>query len=209
MSIIKVLSEYNKPDDFSVFKKDGFLIIDNFLPIDEANKLEKLYSSEKSWDIMDQVREKHYSHVFKMDSQTFPQKDEIYSARFQRSNTLEKEIDEIFKRFFKPTLNELAKSDLLEFDVRCYKLGEGDFYRTHMDDYAGTIGCVYYLNKRWCWDWGGILHIGKEDDSLSSIFPKFNRIVVHDMKKFRFPHFISPVTNYAKSDRYTIVSFNK
>ena len=60
MSIIKVLSEFNKPDDFSVFKKDGFLIIDNFLPIDEANKLEKLYSSEKSWDIMDQVREKHY-----------------------------------------------------------------------------------------------------------------------------------------------------
>ena len=40
-------------------------IIDDFLPLDVANKLEKLYSStsKKSWDIMDQVREKHYSHV--------------------------------------------------------------------------------------------------------------------------------------------------
>ena len=92
-----------------VYKNDGFLIIDDFLPLDVANKLEKLYSStsKKSWDIMDQVREKHYSHVFKMDSQSFPQKDEIYSAKFQRSNTLEKEIDEIFKRFFKPTINTL------------------------------------------------------------------------------------------------------
>ena len=68
---------------------------------------------------------------------------------------------------------------------------------------------TFYLNKNWCWDWGGILHIGVEDDSLNSIFPKYNRLVVHDMKKFRFPHFISPVTDYAKSSRYTIVSFNK
>ena len=28
-----------------VYKNDGFLIIDDFLPLDVANKLEKLYSS--------------------------------------------------------------------------------------------------------------------------------------------------------------------
>ena len=106
-------------------------------------------------------------------------------------------------------MNEITNNSLSDFDVRCYKLDSGDFYRTHIDSYAGTVGCVYYLNKSWCWDWGGILNIATEDDSLIPIFPKFNRLVVHDMKKFRFPHFISPVTNYAKNSRYTIVSFNK
>ena len=140
---------------------------------------------------------------------TITKKDEVYMARFKRSNFLENNIRDIFEKFFKPKLNELVDSELSEFDVRCYKLDIGDFYRTHIDDYAGTIGTTFYLNKNWCWDWGGILHIGEKDDSLTSIFPKYNRLVVHDMKKFRFPHFISPVTDYAKSSRYTIVSFNK
>ena len=193
----------------SNYKEDGMIIIDDFLPLDVANKLEQLYTLEKKWDIVDQVRKKHYSHVFEMDSPMFPQKDEVYSARFKRSDFLENSVSKIFEEFFKPKLNELSDSDLSEFDVRCYKLDIGDFYRTHIDDYAGTIGTTFYLNKNWCWDWGGILHIGVEDDSLNSIFPKYNRLVVHDMKKFRFPHFISPVTDYAKSSRYTIVSFNK
>ena len=192
------------------YKKDGFLIIDDFLPSEIANKLEYFYSIEKGWSYIDQVRENHYKHVFKTESSFFPNEDETYLARFSRSETLEDNyVNEVFEDFFKPKLRELSESNLLEFDTRCYKLDGGDFYRTHMDDYAGTIGCVYYLNKRWSWDWGGILHIGTDDDSLTSIFPKFNRLVIHDMKKFRFPHFISPVTDYAKNSRYTIVSFNK
>ena len=193
----------------SNYKEDGMIIIDDFLPLDVVSKLEQLYTSEKKWDIVDQVRENHYSHVFKMDSPTFPKEDEVYMAHFKRSMFLEDKINDVFEKFFKPKLNELSDLVLSEFDVRCYKLGKGDFYRTHMDDYAGTIGTTFYLNKNWCWDWGGILHIGVEDDSLNSIFPKYNRLVVHDMKKFRFPHFISPVTDYAKNSRYTIVSFNR
>ena len=193
----------------SNYKEDGMIIIDDFLPLDVANKLEQLYTSEKKWDIVDQVRENHYSHVFKMDSLTFPKEDEVYMAHFKRSMFLEDKINDVFEMFFKPKLNELSDLVLSEYDVRCYKLGKGDFYRTHMDDYAGTIGTTFYLNKNWCWDWGGILHIGEKDDSLTSIFPKYNRLVVHDMKKFRFPHFISPVTDYAKNSRYTIVSFNR
>ena len=191
------------------YKEDGIAIIDDFLPEDVVNELEYVYSLDNNWDVVDQVRESHYSHVFKMDSPMLPKKDEVYMARFKRSTFLEDKISDIFEKFFKPKLNELSNSVLSEFDVRCYKLDKGDFYRTHMDDYAGTIGTTFYLNRNWCWDWGGILHIGEKDDELTSIFPKFNRMVIHDMKKFRFPHFISPVTDYAKNSRYTIVSFNK
>jgi Rps23 Pro-64 3,4-dihydroxylase Tpa1-like proline 4-hydroxylase len=158
---------------------------------------------------MNQVRETHYQHVFKSTSDYFPMEDEFYMAKFHRSQKLESQISNIFDKYFKPKLIEFSGKKLLEFDTRCYKLSCEDFYRTHVDDYAGTVGCVYYLNKRWCWDWGGILHIGERDDELTSIFPKFNRLVIHDMKKFRFNHFVSPVTNYAKQSRYSIVSFNK
>ena len=193
----------------SDFLENGYCVIDNFLPTEVANHLQKLYSKQTDWELINQVRKNHYQHVFKNDSEYFPNEDEHYMAKFSRSNKLEVKINHIFDEYFKPKLNELSGTDLLKFDMRCYKLGVGDFYRTHMDDYAGTIGCVYYINKRWSWDWGGILHIGQKDDELTSIFPKFNRIVIHDMKKFRFPHFISHVTNYAKEERFTIVSFNR
>ncbi len=185
------------------------VIIDDFLPIDVANYLEALYVKDNNWKLIDQVRETHYQHVFKNDFDYFPKEDEFYSARFNRSEQLEQDIYKIFEEYFKPSLISFSQKELSEFDTRCYKLEHGDFYRTHVDDYAGEVGCVYYLNKRWCWDWGGILHIGEKDDELTSIFPKFNRMVIHDMKKFKFNHFISPVTNYAKNSRHTIVSFSK
>ena len=188
---------------------EGLEIIDDFLPKDVAQHLERLYVREQEWEHIDQVRESYYQHVFKNDSDYFPKEDEYYLAKFDRSRRLEVKIAHIFKKYFEPKLIEFSQKKLLEFDTRCYKLDHEDFYRTHVDDYAGTVGCVYYLNKRWCWDWGGILHIGERDDELTSIFPKFNRIVIHDMKKFIFNHFISPVTNYAKQSRYSIVSFNK
>ena len=68
----------------SNYKEDGMIIIDDFLPLDVVSKLEQLYTSEKKWDIVDQVRENHYSHVFKMDSPTFPKEDEVYMAHFKR-----------------------------------------------------------------------------------------------------------------------------
>ena len=191
------------------YKKYGYYIIDDFLPLDIANDLEKSYSKTNDWDIIEQFRENHYKHVHKTDSPYLPNEDEYYLAKFRRSSTLEMGIDKVFNKFFKPKMNEITNNNLSEFDVRCYKLDSGDFYRTHIDSYAGTVGCVYYLTKDWSWDWGGILNIAIEDDSLIPIFPKFNRLVIHDMKEFRFPHFISPVTDYAKNSRYTIVSFNK
>ena len=187
----------------------GLEIVDDFLPKEVAENLEELYSKEKEWELMNQVRETHYQHVFKSASDYFPMEDEFYMAKFHRSQKLESQISNIFDKYFKPKLIEFSGKKLLEFDTRCYKLDDGDFYRTHVDDYAGTVGCVYYLNKRWCWDWGGILHIGETEGELTSIFPKFNRIVIHDMKQFRFNHFISPVASYAREPRYSIVSFNK
>ncbi len=194
------------------YNERGYIIIDDFLPTEIAEELNKMYVNQKEWEKIDQVRETHYQHVFATKSPLLPKGDEFYIARFDRARDLEKNLrlDEIYKQYFIPQLEEFA-GKLKAFDVRCYQLSPGDFYRSHIDDYAGSIGCVYYLNKRWIWDWGGLLHVNsyeENEDFVETIFPKFNRIVLLDHKKFKFPHFVSVVSEYAREARYSIVSFN-
>lgn len=201
------------PNKFIEYQEKGYVIIDNFLPTKIADELNKMYVSQENWEHIDQVREKHFSHVFATKSPYLPKSDESYMAKFGRSRELEKNtrFNQIYDYYFKDILKKFAQTNLKNFDVRCYRLQQGDFYRSHIDDYAGSIGCVYYINKKWIWDWGGLLHVNSYDgdaDFVETIFPKFNRAILLDHKKFKFPHFVSVVSEYAKESRYSIVSFN-
>lgn len=195
------------------YQEKGYVVIDDFLPHKIADELNKMYVSQESWEHIDQVREKHFSHIFATKSPYLPKADEFYMAKFGRSRELEKNtrFNEIYDHYFKDVLKNFSQTDLKKFDVRCYRLQQGDFYRSHIDDYAGSIGCVYYINKKWIWDWGGLLHVNSYEgdaDFVETIFPKFNRAILLDHKKFKFPHFVSAVSEYAKESRYSIVSFN-
>ncbi len=195
------------------YKENGFEVIDDFLSDDLANKIELMFLRENNkWEHSSQVRDEAYGEgkygKHRTDILNFPKEDEEYSSKFWRSNKLELEINDIFNEYFFPKVKEISQIELLEYDIRCNKLESGDHYRTHIDDYAGDVGCVYYINKKWIWDWGGILHIGVGDE-LKSIFPKYNRLVIQDTKKFRYPHFISPVTKWAQQSRFSLISFNR
>jgi len=200
-------------DKITEFQEKGYVIIDDFLPNKVALDLNSLYVSSQDWEQINQVREKHYQHVFATNSKYLPKGDEFYIAQFGRSRKLEHNqvVNKIYDQYFKPTLEVFSKTSLSAFDVRCYQLKQGDFYRSHIDDYAGSIGCVYYINQKWVWDWGGLLHInsfGGDIDFVETIFPKFNRLILLDHKKFKLPHFVSAVSSYAKEPRYSLVSFN-
>jgi len=191
----------------------GFTIIDNVLPLELAEEIYNVYCKETEWNLFNQVRENHYSHIFKSPNPFLPQEGEVYSAKFNRSSNLENLnlIKNTFNNILVPLLKAISPFCVDEFDVRCYKLDKNDYYRTHVDDYAGTINLIYYVNKEWRWDWGGILNVLSHDDLelCESIFPKFNRVVLLNNKVFRSPHFVSSVESFALNPRYSIVSFNK
>ena len=196
-------------EDF--FNKNGYSIVDNFLPIDLAKKLYDLFESQSKsdWQCINQVRKEHYSHVFKTNNQLLPKKHESYRAKFSRSEAIEVSPDfkKIINDVFSKKIREIVSETLTKYDTRAYRLDKGDHYRTHIDSYAGNVNIIYYLNEEWIWDWGGILHIcsGEDEEYCKPIFPKFNRLVLLNNKKFHSPHFISPVTEFALTPRFSVV----
>ena len=191
----------------------GFSIIDDVLPLELANEIHDNFVVNKEWESIEQTRETHYNHIFKSENEFLPHGDEVYTARFNRSNQLESSdtVKNTFNNYFIPLLKQVSPFEVNEFDVRCYKLDKTDHYRTHVDDYAGKINLIYYVNKEWRWDWGGILNVLSHENKEHNfpIFPKFNRVVLLNNQIFRAPHFVSSVESFALCSRFSIVSFNK
>ena len=189
--------------------------IENVLPEKVIKKIFSIFKNHnyKLWKLISQKKPHHYSHVFKNSSEFLPNKNEIYYAKFYRSDKLKNNsfINFSVKKFIFPLIKKYLKFDAKNYDIRCHKLIKNNLFRLHFDDYAGAYAVTLNLNKTWKWDWGGILSIptGKNEEKLYSISPTWNSInILFSGKKFA-PHFVTPVQPFAKSPRYSMTIFVK
>lgn len=195
--------------DFERLKRDfdtrGFAVMDDVADPAQAEALLALLDAA-DYDRIEQRRKAHYTHVFADPSPHHPKGGETYIATFSRSSAVERNpaLATLIDGRIRPALSKILgdKCDG-SADLRAYRMDAGDLIRAHCDDYAGKVGFVYYLCRDWKWDWGGLLHVVR-DGEVRTAMPGFNRLIAinHGM---RLVHFVSPVADYAKHPRYTIV----
>ena len=190
------------------FEKNGYTIIDNFLPEELHNELLQVLDTA-STEINYQLRLGYYKDFFKSEFNNSPEENDCYIAKFKKVNLL-KDIS-ILQIFFKnhiiPILKEIS-NNLVNYSVfpTAVKLGSGDLYRVHHDSHNGEIGFSFFLNRGWKWDFGGILTYIREDLKAEPIFPKTNRLLLRNEKKKHF-HFLNSIENFATSEQYIILGW--
>lgn len=191
------------------FNELGYFLENNYLKKNLDKKLYKSFEKMKFKKIY-QKRNLHYSHVFKSNYIGMPTSNEPFIARF--SVGLNPEKNEKFINFWKenliPDLKKLTNNKAKYFLIpNVYKLGKGDVFRCHIDDYAGICGYTFYLNKDWKWDYGGILNLAFKDGSTDQIFPINNRIMFRNEKK-KLYHFLPEIPKYVKNKyQYLVVGW--
>jgi Rps23 Pro-64 3,4-dihydroxylase Tpa1-like proline 4-hydroxylase len=187
------------------YREVGFAVVDDLADAKAAAMVRDLFESS-DYDYTIQTRRHHYSHVFKSNDPELPAEGEVFSSRFFRSAAIERNdlIRDLVETYIRPCVSDVARLDCNgNFNLRAYRLDAGDHFRSHVDDYAGSVGFIYYLSTDWKWDWGGILHV-KVNGQIRSSVPAYNRLVVVN-HSLRLPHFVSPVADYALQSRFMLV----
>jgi len=194
-------------NNIKTFRQNHIICLQNIIPNNVAEKIRHEFDTS-DFDLISQKRTHYYERVFNNQIKLSPTNEEEYSSLFYRSAFLEKKeiIRETYLSFIKPILDKLSGFDLSKHDLRAYKMGKGGHFRTHIDDYAGNLGFIWYLSKNWKWDWGGLLcYI--DDDQLNVNLPKWNQLIVFDHQKGKIPHFVTSVEDFAKDQRIMLAGF--
>ena len=197
------------------FDKNGYLIVDNFLPTEVINDINAImlrstYVKEK------QVREEKYkmyrelhkeTQPFWYNSDLFPSDNEDFilgqgvSGEVVDNPLIESVFNGIIKEYI-----QLLNPEVYKCKLTAFKAERGDTLRCHIDDYNADIGFILYCSKRWKFDWGGLLLTLTDENTVSAISPKFNRMIFLSHKN-KLPHAISTIENYAELDRLMLVGF--
>mgnify|MGYP003979113003 FL=1 len=192
------------------YKKNGFVVIDDFLSKDVYAKMVEIFNSAKDFVEIDQIREDRYKLWETSNDNRFPDTAEDYLAHFWSSHdvTSDDYVLGVFDEYIKPIIKEVNGDALGQFRHQATKIknnGKGHM-RCHYDNYMGIAGYILYLTKNyWKYDWGGQLQVSSGGEILS-IFPDPNRLVLIN-HSLRIPHWVNPTYTFAKEDRNNLIGF--
>jgi hypothetical protein len=190
------------------YDENGYVVIDDFLPIDVYNEITNIFYQGEYVEIA-QLFDDRYE-LWKNDDKYFPSADEIYTNHFWGSSEVSYNLKVlgIYKKYIKPVVDLISggQAGKGRHQATKYNKNGKDFLRTHIDDYMGYIGYVMHFQKEtWKYDWGGLLQMSI-DENIKTILPQPNRLVVHN-HSMGIPHWVTPVNDWSKEDRYTLTGF--
>ena len=190
------------------YNKNGFCIIDDFLPLENYRKIVESFNNSKFVEVNFRKKQR-YGRWKKFANEYFPTEDEIYTNYFWSSNDIvnSDNYKKIFYKNIRPLFEELH-SDVGMFRHQATKIKNNgqNHIRCHYDDYMGYTGYILFFTELvWKYDWGGQLQI-VSDGEVKTILPAPNKLILinHSTK---MAHCVNPVNVWAKEDRNNINGF--
>ena len=132
------------------YEKNGFVVIEDFLPLEVYKETIKIFNNGEFVEI-NQIRKERYKLWENLEDKHFPSDNEEYRANFWSSFDVvnNPKIIRIYDKYIKPLLEEILgeKNQKVRHQATKYKNNGKNFTRIHYDDYMGSIGYILYLTE--------------------------------------------------------------
>jgi SM-20-related protein len=193
------------------FLKDGFVIVDDFLQREHADRIFNHFDHEMPqwwWSVSTRPApngENRMDNCYFNDEnrENIDQKERVAREAFGRTQfsyifrrTLDDHVPECncvecqLRKYlstseihdFIRTITDIPVTQSNELFASWYK--EGDFLSMHSDGDNGQVGFVYNISKNWRPEWGGMLHFLKPGDSNTVekvVSPRYNALILFDL----------------------------
>ena len=129
------------------YNKNGYVVIDDFLPIDIYNEIVDIFQEGEYEEIAQSFDDRY--ELWNSGDEYFPSVDEVYTNHFYGSQGVSHSprVLEIYKKYIKPIIESITdgKSGKGRHQATKYNRNGKDFLRTHVDDYMGYIGYVMHF----------------------------------------------------------------
>jgi len=205
MSIIRMNEDLNTNDLKKDFKKNGFVVIEDFLTEESAKKLHDflIYGMPEDWwhtsfkipsisDYVGMIR-RYESNIDEINSVYSKAYDDFYDGKF--SYVFDRTVNHVkgcscleceYKKFlesneFLSVIKEITGIQISKREeVFSSRYTEGQFLSPHHDIDKGSLSLVYSLSKNWKPHWGGNLYLLDDDWTTIKkvVLSSYNRMVV-------------------------------